>query len=146
MMAPLTALWRLLSVMTTSLARRIRAWVQHATLVLCCNWRNYCSILTLTVVDPTGSLYMVAKFLPGLCSRRSELPPLRILLSSCVAVAPVDRTCAWAMKWLSTSQAVIWPSPRVLEEVGGLTRCSARCWWCVDICWRLQDKGYTIGF
>lgn len=103
------------------------------------------------VADPDWLTYMVAKFL---CSGLSAVggpnfpPPEDSLIPSCVAVSPGGPTHVL----LSDEVAEHIPGcnmafrREVLQEVGGFDPLFRAAGDDVDICWRLQDKGYTIGF
>ena len=58
-----------------------------------------------------------------------------------------DRTCCSTTRTPSTSRAATWPSAaRCCEEIGGFDPIYRSAGDDVDVCWRLQDRGYRIGF
>jgi GT2 family glycosyltransferase len=103
------------------------------------------------VADPDWLTYMVAKFLSSGLSAvggPNFPPPENSLVPSCVAVSPGGPTHVL----LSDEVAEHIPGcnmafrREVLEEIGGFDPIFHAAGDDVDICWRLQDKGYTIGF
>lgn len=103
------------------------------------------------VADPDWLTYMVAKFLSSGLSAvggPNFPPPEDSLIPSCVAVSPGGPTHVL----LSDEVAEHIPGCNMafrreaLEEIGGFDPLFRAAGDDVDVCWRLQDKGYTIGF
>lgn len=103
------------------------------------------------VADPDWLTYMVAKFLSSGLSAvggPNFPPPEDSLVPSCVAVSPGGPTHVL----LSDEVAEHIPGCNMafrreaLEEIGGFDPMFHAAGDDVDVCWRLQDKGYTIGF
>ena len=103
------------------------------------------------VADPDWLTYMVAKFLSSGLSAvggPNFPPPEDSLVPSCVAVSPGGPTHVL----LSDEVAEHIPGCNMafrreaLEEIGGFDPLFRNAGDDIDVCWRLQDKGYTIGF
>ena len=103
------------------------------------------------VADPDWLTYMVAKFLSSGLSAvggPNFPPPEDSLVPSCVAVSPGGPTHVL----LSDEVAEHIPGCNMafrreaLLEIGGFDPLFRAAGDDVDVCWRLQDKGYTIGF
>ena len=103
------------------------------------------------VADLDWLTYMVAKFLSSGLSAvggPNFPPPEDSLVPSCVAASPGGPTHVL----LSDEVAEHIPGCNMafrreaLEEIGGFDPIFHAAGDDVDVCWRLQDKGYTIGF
>ena len=102
-------------------------------------------------VDPDWLFYLVAKFLSSnlpAVGGPNFPPPEDSLVPSCVAVSPGGPTHVL----LSDEVAEHIPGCNMafrreaLEEVGGFDPVFRAAGDDVDLCWRLQNKGHTIGF
>jgi GT2 family glycosyltransferase len=103
------------------------------------------------VADPDWLTYMVDKFLSsGLCAVGGPNfpPPEDSLVPSCVAVSPGGPTHVLLSDEVAEHIAGCNMAVRreVLQEIGGFDPLFRAAGDDVDLCWRLQDKGYTIGF
>ena len=103
------------------------------------------------VADPDWLTYLVAKFISsGVCAVGGPNfpPPEDSLIPSCVAVSPGGPTHVL----LSDEVAEHIPGCNmafrrdVLQEIGGFDPLFRTAGDDIDLCWRLQDLGYTIGF
>ncbi len=103
------------------------------------------------VADPDWLTYLVAKFISsGVCAVGGPNfpPPEDSLVPSCVAVSPGGPTHVL----LSDEVAEHIPGcnmafrRKVLQEIGGFDPLFRTAGDDIDLCWRLQDLGYTIGF
>jgi GT2 family glycosyltransferase len=103
------------------------------------------------VAEPDWLTYLVAKFLSSdlkAVGGPNFPPPEDSLIPSCVAVSPGGPTHVL----LNDEVAEHIPGCNMafrreaLEEIGGFDPLFRTAGDDVDVCWRLQDKGYTIGF
>ena len=81
--------------------------------------------------------------------RRAELAAARGLVRRRVRRASPGgpTTCCSTTRTPSTSRAATWPSEaRCSRRSAASTRCTAPPGDDVDVCWRLQNRGYRIGF
>lgn len=103
------------------------------------------------MADPDWLTYLVAKFLSsGLAAVGGPnlSPPEDSLVPACVAVSPGVPTHVLLSDEVAEHIAGCNMAFRreVLQEIDGFDRQYRAAGDDVDICWRLQDKGYTIGF
>lgn len=103
------------------------------------------------VVDPDWLTYLVEKFLSsGLAAVGGPnlSPPEDSLVPACVAVSPGVPTHVLLSDDVAEHIAGCNMAFRreVLQEIGGFDPQFRAAGDDVDVCWRLQDKGYTIGF
>ena len=103
------------------------------------------------VVDPDWLHYLVATFLQtGLpaVGGPNLPPPEDSLVAACVAASPGGPpTCCSTTRRPSTSRAATWRSgAKSLDEIGGFDPIYRAAGDDVDVCWRLQNRGYRIGF
>ncbi|MEH2414931.1 glycosyltransferase [Nostoc sp.] len=102
-------------------------------------------------VDPDWLTYLVAKFLDsGLAAVGGPnlSPPEESLVPTCVAVSPGVPTHVLLSDQVAEHIAGCNMAFRreVLQEINCFNPLFRAAGDDVDICWRLQDKGYTIGF
>ncbi|MCC5644931.1 glycosyltransferase [Nostoc sp. CHAB 5824] len=102
-------------------------------------------------VDPDWLTYLVAKFLgSGLAAVGGPnlSPPEESLVPTCVAVSPGVPTHVLLSDEVAEHIAGCNMAFRreVLQKINGFNPLFRAAGDDVDICWRLQDKGYTIGF
>ncbi|MBD2531094.1 glycosyltransferase [Nostoc flagelliforme FACHB-838] len=103
------------------------------------------------MVDPDWLTYLVAKFLSsdvGAVGGPNLSPPEDSLVPACVAVSPGVPTHILLSDEVAEHIAGCNMAFRreILEEINGFNPIFRTAGDDVDICWRLQDKGYTIGF
>ncbi|WP_414583093.1 glycosyltransferase [Scytonema sp. PCC 10023] len=103
------------------------------------------------MADPDWLTYLVAKFLStGLAAVGGPnlSPPEDSLVPACVAVSPGVPTHVLLSDEIAEHIAGCNMAFRreVLQEIDGFDRQYRAAGDDVDICWRLQDKGYAIGF
>lgn len=103
------------------------------------------------VVDPDWLTYLVKKFLFSDFSAvggPNLPPPEESLVPSCVAVSPGGPTHVLLSDEVAEHIAGCNMAFRreVLQDLGGFDPLFRAAGDDVDLCWRLQDKGYTIGF
>lgn len=103
------------------------------------------------VVDPDWLTYVVEKLLSSGLSAvggPNLPPPEDSLVPSCVAVSPGAPTHVLLSDEVAEHIAGCNMAFRrsVLEEIGGFDPLFRAAGDDVDLCWRLQDNGYTIGF
>ena len=103
------------------------------------------------VADPDWLTYLVAKFLSSDLSAvggPNLSPPEDSFISSCIAVSPGKPTHVLLSDEVAEHIAGCNMAFRreALEEINGFDPIFHAAGDDVDLCWRLQDKGYTIGF
>ena len=103
------------------------------------------------VADPDWLTYLVAKFLASdvpAVGGPNFPPPEDSLIPSCVAVSPGGPTHVLLSDEIAEHIAGCNMAFRreVLEEIGGFDPLYRAAGDDIDICWRLQDKGYKIGY
>lgn len=103
------------------------------------------------MADPDWLTYLVAKFLSsGLAAVGGPnlSPPEDSLVAACVAVSPGVPTHILLSDEVAEHIAGCNMAFRreVLQEIDGFNPIFRTAGDDVDICWRLQDRGYTIGF
>lgn len=103
------------------------------------------------MVDPDWLTYLVAKFLSSdvaAVGGPNLSPPEDSLVPACVAVSPGVPTHILLSDEVAEHIAGCNMAFRreILEEINGFNPIFRTAGDDVDICWRLQDKGYTIGF
>ncbi|MBD2247159.1 glycosyltransferase [Nostoc sp. FACHB-888] len=103
------------------------------------------------MVDPDWLTYLVVKFLSSdvaAVGGPNLSPPEDSLVPACVAVSPGVPTHILLSDEVAEHIAGCNMAFRreILEEINGFNPIFRTAGDDVDICWRLQDKGYTIGF
>ncbi|MEH2171311.1 glycosyltransferase [Nostoc sp.] len=103
------------------------------------------------MADPDWLTYLVAKFLSsglGAVGGPNLSPPEDSLVPACVAVSPGVPTHILLSDEVAEHIAGCNMAFRreVLQEINGFNPIFRTAGDDVDICWRLQDRGYTIGF
>ncbi|MCC5661761.1 glycosyltransferase [Nostoc sp. XA010] len=103
------------------------------------------------MVDPDWLTYLVTKFLSsdvGAVGGPNLSPPEDSLVPACVAVSPGVPTHILLSDEVAEHIAGCNMAFRreILQEINGFNPIFRTAGDDVDICWRLQDKGYTIGF
>lgn len=103
------------------------------------------------VADPDWLIYLVEKFISSDLSAvggPNLSPPEESLVPSCVAVSPGKPTHVLLSDEVAEHIAGCNMAFRreALEEIGGFDPIFHAAGDDVDLCWRLQDQGYTIGF
>lgn len=103
------------------------------------------------VADPDWLSYLVAKFLASDCQAvggPNLSPPEDAFIPACVAVSPGKPTHVLLSDEVAEHIAGCNMAFRreALQEISGFDPIFHAAGDDVDLCWRLQDKGYTIGF